>query len=455
MRNFVSLVVVLFGAASSGAAQLDATGKSVTHLDLRHDQFVSQGTPYYRNGAAPETSSLGLTWRDSARWRGIGLGKVDLTDEYSSSESWNYLIVRDLYIERRVAGVQWSLGRRRERWSEWESTWRQGLFEPRSMINRLRNEPLGLTGLFTSGHLREWKWTVGALALHVPDSGAHFSIADNRFVSRNPWFRPPVASYQLGETVGQIRYSVKTPEILDVGLNPGLVGKVERGSSFGGSRLSVGYKPIPQFRLGFPSYNRVVVASEEDFFAVEINPRVQYHYVASTDFWRHWQGWDWTASVAYDRPEAQPADSTWTTQTYSPTWAYALGTSKNTEVGRLRFGFLRLIGGDDRDQGVFARDSRLFEGRFQYAEAWLAAWSVGPRSLWKRPFVGEVRLVWDRQQNGGAVELSAEYQVNRRWRVFSEADVLGLLPGAARQTDGFFALYRANDRVSAGMTYVF
>lgn len=49
-----------------------------------------------------------------------------------------------------------------------------------------------------------------------------------------------------------------------------------------------------------------------------------------------------------------------------------MGGLDGSDAARVRLSFLKIIGGQGEDRGEFARQNSLFEGRFQYNEAYLA-----------------------------------------------------------------------------------
>ncbi len=426
-------------------------------LRLQNSQYVSQNRNFYRQGAGDSNRSIALSLDDRLNWRAFRF-QISGKNEFSATENWNYADVYDLHADWRVgSGTTLSLGRKLDRWTEWESEWRQGVFQPRYLENKLHPESAGLTGLFVTQRSEPASFTLGFLPVHVPEFGPHFFVDSDKFVSKNPWFNPPASQFFFQDVPGDLRYSVKTPDTTEVIRHMGGVAKFEFAHGDYFARVSAAYKPAPQFVLGFPSRNRFAI----NYMSIEITPRVMYQRVVSLDQIVRLGAWQLGAGFTYENPE-DVVPETFTTQTVQAASIYSLSASRALEeeglyAARLRFGFLKIVGGDARDQGQFAQGAgkTLFERRYQYSEAYLAGVTKAWRGIGKFPVDTGVKLVFDRLQNGGLVSMNCGVNLSKEFRADLEMDYLGLFEGPARIDDGFFAEYRANDRVGLGLSYVY
>lgn len=438
-----------------------ATASDSGQLRLQSSEYVSSGQNYFRDGAEDNNNSISLSINEDYKWRRFS-SRISLKDEYSATENWNYLKIYDLHTDYKVnPRLNLAAGRKLDRWNEWEEEWGQSLFQPRYMQNRMRPEFAGLTGVFLSTNTRPFAFTVGVLPVHIPDFGAHFSTKDNKFVSKNPWFKPPAGEFQFRQGIGDIHYSVDKPDPQDVAFNPGAVAKIEFNDSakyFG--RLSLAYKPMPQFLLGFPSSKRVQVTSTGDYMDLRVTPRLAYHAIASHDSVMRSNNWTVQASVAAEYPLKEEAPEDFTAQQAVPAGIYSLGVSHPLEdeglyAARARVGFLRVDGGDASDTGDFAGSRTLFENRYQYTEAYLFGVSKPWRGFGRFSLDTELRVVYDRLQHGGTIGFYTGMNLTPDWRADLEVDFIGLLDGPREKDDGFLSLYRANDRVGIGLSYVY
>lgn len=432
---------------------------STASLRLQNSQYFSSSTNFYREDAAASNSSISLQLEQDKRFGKRFALKSNVKDEYSATENWNYLNVREAYGQYRPPiNLTAQVGRKIETWSATDDEWKQGIFQSRYMQNKLRPETAGLTGVFLSSSVGANLFTVAMMPVFVPDLGTHFWVSNDKLTSRNPWFDPPAERFRLNGMSHDIHYSLDKPSAGEVLAHPGVAAKVERSTGMIGARFSAAYKPVPQLLLGFPVANRFVLNSDGNYLNVEITPKVAYHSVASADIWGRAGGWTLTGGLTYDRPVNDAVDEDWIWQNYKPAWIWsgmAMRPLFSNGETKVKLGFLKVDGGAGQDRGIYASRETVFEGRFQYDEAYLAALSWPIRGIFKNAFETEAKVVYDRIQNGGVVSIGAGYSFSRDWRVDGEMDLLGLTGERAEKADGFFSTYRSNDRFGLGMSYVF
>jgi hypothetical protein len=204
----------------------------------------------------------------------------------------------------------------------------------------------------------------------------------------------------------------------------------------------------------------VFITPTEDFMSVRVTPRFAYHALFSHDSILRAGRWTLSGSLTREVPDEDSSPEDHTAQQVSPATIYAAGISRPLEedgpyAARIKFGFFKVEGGDARDKGDFAGDTSLFERRYQYLEAYSLGLSKPWRGLGRFPLDTGLRFVYDRIQNGGVASFTVGMNFNRWLRMDLEADFLGLFSGPAQVSDGFLALYRANDRMGVGVSYVY
>ncbi len=433
----------------------------VTSLSFQNSQYLSSGEAFYQSGAARENTSVRLNANRELTFKKYGVVRGQLSDEWSATEKWNYLNINQAYVGARFKSLQISGGRKLETWAEWESTWNQGVFQPRYMQNRLHPEAAGLTGVFLSSGGENWGATLAYLLLNIPDLGAHFYTKDNHFVSKNPWFHSPASQFIFENVPTDIHYSLKSPELSYVADRPGAAGKVEYRDGGYLSRASVAYKPISQLSLGFPSQNQFINGATDSYMKIDIHPRVIYERVVNWDNKIESKDWSASGSIAYDEPANDLGPDNNTSQQFQPAWIYSGRVEHGLEESgpratRVEAGFLKIAGGDARDSGRFAGSTSLFERRFQYQEAYYLGLTMDLRGQTRYPLENHVRVTYDRLQNGAVFSFNSGMFVNENWHADFSAEFLGLVSSQSAQvSDGFLSSYRANDRVGLGLSYVY
>ncbi len=464
----LGLLLALF-CVSAGASPIavsllprEAVPTNSSHLkgyfQLQTSEYVSADQPYFGAGAQGESVALTLGLANDLNFATNATGRLVLSDQFSLSERWNYVNVNEAFATYQEGAAQLSVGRKLDTWIEWEETWQQGLVEPRYVQNRLRPETAGLSGLFYSARSENWGLTVGALPLNIPEFGPHFYVRDDKFVSANPWFHAPASEVRFQGVTSELHYAVAQPRTEDIVLKGGGIIKVEHRSGPASARFTYAYKPIAQMALGFPSDGLFHLP---DHPQIVIHPRVVYDRLANLDLALERGPWRFSTSVAYDNPERDNGPDTWTSQVYSEAWIYSgLASVRLEDAGvraaRLETGVLKVAGGHARDHGRFSDEQSKFDPRFQYYEAYLLGLKREFRFGLIRPVAMQLRVVYDRMQNGGVFSYYAGYNLTKNWRADLDIDMLGLLgPSRAQISDAFLSNYRANDRIGLGVSYVF
>lgn len=420
------------------------------------DYFSADRAAFGEDGSRLNTSlSLRINYLVG---RSTGLQfKVKGKNEYSMAEKWNYGDIHEFYIAWREENLQVSAGRKLETWATWDSDWQLGVFQPRYLENKIYREEAGLTGIFFATKSDKVSATLAYLPLNIPDFGPHFYVRDGSLYSRNPWFHPPTDRFYLRGIAGDIRYSVQEPEAMAVLNNPGAAAKLEYREGGFSSRLSAAYKPLSMLLISFPSEKRETLTDDGDHFHINIIPRVVYDRIVSWDNSYQNEEWRYSLSVAHDNPEDKGGAANSTSQQVLPANIFAGNIERQMNEGAVsaRVGFIKVHGGDAPDRGYFADEKTLFDRRFMFYEAYLAAVKTKFSSALKYPIDTELKVIYDRIQQGGILSVGAGVNFTRELRANLQADFMGLLSSSATVNDGFFDTYRANDRVAMGVSYVF
>lgn len=460
--NFWSKPLIFLSFCGSLAVHAEPfSGRGSNSLSLFGSQYISSSQPYFSQDAKAGSGDLSLRLSESLKFKDRILGQLDAEDAYVSSENWNYLNFYQAFVQYKIDGRnQVAVGRKLETWSTSEAEWSQGVFQPRYRINKLRSEDAGLTGVFTTHKYKNMGLTLGFLPIHLPEFGPHFYLADQKFTSKNPWFRPPPPDFIFRGRGGNIAYEVDRPSNEEVVFNPGFAGKFEYANSHYLGRIAYAYKPMTGFLLGFPSEDRVIVSETDDTMNLLATPRVIYHQVVGLD--NEWRDgvWTLTSGLLFESPVPYASPTDWTTQEADPAYIATLSASRALETpgpgaAALTLGFYRLWGGDAPDRGVFATANSLFERRFMYNEAYSIGLKKEFRNLFGKRLETQARFIYDHLQEGVVFSFDSALAFNKNWRAEFEFDLLGLTGVQPEIRDGFLATYRANDRVGLGMTYVF
>ncbi len=483
------IAVSIFIVLSSGARASLPLSSSVLALerDGQGEGWFSglslavQGQDYFAG------TGLGFREQAEARWgsvsgrltRGWGSGSsfvfVDVGSTFSQGENFNYLLPYQVFYQHRDRSQlwSWSVGRMRHRWSSADAFWKQGIWEPRAFHEKLHPESLGLTGLWVNLKLSDWKLGLWGSPVFIPEIGPHQMLEGERFVSSNPWFRPPEEQLIFNGVPASVHYDLVRPDNADIIFNPGLAIHLENRDWIQGVLLKAAYalKPMNQLLMGFPvSFRLEASEGQQGGVFLPIHPRVLYHQLLSFEAAMTSQmgGTSWV-NLTHEIPQPESEQEFWIHKAMQPSWILSgyseLDLSATGWGGLSAYGsFLFLEGGDAPDMGTLATGGgSRFERRYQYQRAlslgvkWADAGRFASTSgLRTARLLTDQRLTYEAAQRMWWWSLRWDLILDQAWSLLLQADVLALRDQRpAEVSDGFLRDYRANDRIVAGVSYVF
>lgn len=416
-----------------------------------YSSYIRNDQNYFRPGAEAQLTDLDLQLRGRVRPLRLYL---NVRNTYRIGENNNYVKPYELFVPFEAGSTQIQVGRVLKPWSQTDAYWEQGLWQPRFLDDKFRQEFAGLTGVFAEQRFSFGQAMVWASPLHVPEFGAHHSIEDGHFVSGNPWFNTPTTIARIQGKDTQISYRVDYPDVSDIVFNPG-AGINLKTESMWLENFSYAYKPMPQLLYGFPFYLELGESSEQTRLNIEINPRLVYHHLATWEVGEELGSGRWRGSFTYEKPERDSTPENWITQETQEAYIAALTWEQAMGPGFVDLGWLRVWGGDQPDQGEFAPDGTLFEKRYQFLHAVRLGWKSVRFDRFGWGWSGASRFTYDFEQAGLVWINEVQAEPIQDLALLLRADFLGLTGDKNREEDTFINSYRANDRIQAGLRYVF
>ncbi len=452
------LILGLGGGLTIQAAS--AEGRFSAQIGTSTDAYVSSGAKYFRDGASSELYQLNMALKGEAESKSFK-AKLDFENRYSLSEQANYVHPNDAYLMLKGRVLSVSLGRKRMTWSEVDDGFRLGLYASRYMEDKTVAESSALTGLYIESAPGPFRFTVFASPLFIPENGPKTSIADGKFVSRNPWFKQPTPSVRLMDQTGttDVNYSIVQPNIGSTIWQPSLVTSAgwEKHGHF--LRFTYADKPMNQMLLSFPLVLNTLPTNI--VLDVAIRPRTIRHRLYNGEIGTHQEGGVHAVmGVIHEEPLRDLAMDTWITQTVGPASVYysTLGYDlkrSGPQATYLGLSYLRVEGGDSADRGEFAQPVSFFERRYQYTRSVKLEFRT---PLWRRGMTAVRSQSWslyDFDQRAMIWSSALEY-LERDFLAYLKVELMGIVDEAqAVVTDGFIRNFRANDRVTMGLAYAF
>jgi hypothetical protein len=386
---------------------------------------------------------------------------------HPAGQSAFFLEMTELYLgtSKNLSSNQILVGRRLEHWSHLDERWQFGIWQPRFRWDFIRPETVGLLGAYLSVSGPLFEWVLLGSPGFIPERGVPISVENGEIMSRSPWFLPPPNKVAILHEVTPVEYTMVLPSVQEIVQHAGASTMVKLGEQKGiWASVAYAYKPMNQLLLAYDGYLQLD-SHKDEIAQATIFPRVVYHHLTSLELGYNHPFFSSHLSMLYERPVRDNPSPQWSTQEVSS----ALGVSPTIDVviggteaehSRLEVSYLRVWGGNAPDGGEFADGGgSVFESRYPFDHAVSVALKSnlsGINHVFKRVKT-HTRLLGDIANQGYIFSTEFRYQLRSNWELSLGGDLLGsnLPPGGQNKGANFIGRYRNNDRVHAGVTYVF
>ncbi|MGE3262232.1 MAG: hypothetical protein AB7K68_10675 [Bacteriovoracia bacterium] len=407
--------------------------------------------------ADSRTGNLGL----NISVRGVGNSDdfhfgIDSESLYGVGEAnLRYLNVGEAYVGYKPGNFSVFMGRKRYSWSNLDSYWSLGLFQPRFRWDYLNEKENGLVGIFPSFQTENFSIVAFYSPLFIPEQGAPFDISSGSCKTASPWFSCPSSSIFLFNQQTDVRFSLEIPPVKSLVMHQAAGATVRLGRELGPfGRISYVHKPINQLILSFEG--RLSVSSL-DVPAV-IRPRVLYHDLVAADAGWNFDRHSLAASAITERPTRDVTPANWNTQEVVN--ANLLGFTAKTmpfresfKYTRFEFAYFRRSGGNSPDQGPFVNPrAATFEPRYAFQNAYSMAVFTPISDKWARSFLFSTKFIFDSLNEGNILVTDLFYRPAGSLLLNLGVDILG---SESQRPEDFISRYQRNDRVRGAVTYAF
>lgn len=263
---------------------------------------------------------------------------VNLTGLYAVGQpSLSYLNIRELYFNYQIDTTsKLFFGRKLNHWSQLDSKWNIGVFNPQFRWNALAPENQGLAGIFWEKKESIWNLTLFASPVYIPDQGPGYELKDGKFQNTNPWFSAPPQniSFQNG-VILPIDYDVQKPETSEVIFQTLYGAQLQLGEREGFfANISAIHKPANQLALGYK------VTGVVDRVRVTVVPKVYSENALAVDFgYRDFWG-SVLISGLYSDPKAPSFEEGFNAPEFEESFSF--GPQLNLDLKPFRLGFALL-----------------------------------------------------------------------------------------------------------------
>ncbi len=456
------LATALFYLPGAHAQELSVTalklakpGQIKGTLDLNYDAFPDSDKPYF--GAKEKTS--GLTTIGASVVGQSNDNFVDGSWFYSSQEDFHYFDVREASHDFHRENYNIWFGRHLEEWSQADSFWRMGYWQPQFNWDKLRPDENGLTGVFVQSDLdNSVKVSVFVTPIYLPSMGANFREQNDQIVSNNPWFKTPPPVVDLFKRATDVHVSIDSPSVPDTVFKPSIALRSEiHAENDTWLRGSYAYKPMNSPILGYSYYLTALASST--LMQATVEPQFIYHHIATIESQMKTGDVAIIPSVTYDAPQVKDTPAQWIAQDMAPSVLASLtlnwhpdGSRRDVIYGGVMYDWTDF----PPDRGENAQSASQFELR----PTWLSAIRMGfdhsQEKAQGRELGYGVEGTVDPRQNGGVLLSQVRYRWSRELQTRARADILGVFSDASNPySTGFIQTYHANSTVGLDVSYVY
>ncbi len=430
-----------------------------------------EGTKY--QSSIPGNSKLDQSLSASAHLKvgidkGISRSLLDFTGEKYIDWGTSEFSVREFYtsIVLNDEKTQGSLGRKIEFWSQGDADWHLDLWQPNQTFDGLRPDQQGLTGLFFRHRQEQIEVLAYGSPIFIPTMGPEIKNDDGNLSAESRWYRSPSSTFMLFNKQRRIVYKLNMPDLEELVRKPGAGARVVIGGRTSeGPWAAAGYAYKPMNKL-LVKYDKKLTSSEEgeDTGSAPLYPVVGYHSLFSADLGYKFARSMLSVSYLTDQPQEveQASDDPNIIQRASPARAYTAHADTEVDVGVLNnplglsVSYLRVDGGDYGDYDAQNHyQGAVFKQRFQFTHAAQVQAEVRT-DIRNKKLVSRLKYLREFDQRGLITSGEVTYFPVSSMGLTVGADVLGVDKGDSTNTEeGFLNEFRANDRVYAGLSYVF
>lgn len=255
----------------------------------------------------------------------------------------NYFILPQAYVSlQKSEQFEFTVGRIIKNYSELDTYWQMGDVMPLFRWDAARPETQGLAGVFTSYKpTRHIQWDFFTSFLYLPTQGPSFRISDGKLTSGNPWFYPPADILELSGTPFDLNYSVNTPDISDIVLQPSVGTSIFAQTSNEFLWMRAGYFLKQRNELVTP-FEGVVLLPPANSADIEVHPQVAEHKITTLDIGLKAESWAMTLSGLYESDIKFKTESNWIYPNYTDQYKVGMNallqltSFHSVEMGALR-----------------------------------------------------------------------------------------------------------------------
>jgi hypothetical protein len=353
------------------------------------------------------------------------------------------------------------LGRKHENLSFADDFFNLGLIQSIGSNDFINFSQGGLTGL--SGHINMGGFGLMASVnpIFIPNQEPQVKFEDGQVVSSNRWASRPPAQFKLGSDYKDINYAFSEYDIGKIVSHGGFMGRLYVGPNNQRPYISLTYadKPLNQVAVARDTYSDI--STFEGY--VMIRPTVLYHQVLAADINVDFNNFKSTISYLSDQPKNEKAQELEYLQSLNSLQIFSLYAALDfTEfVGKKLSVYSAMAfieGGEIKDLNSSGQVSSIAiaNNRTRFKQPFKLGVNSELFFIYNEALEADVALTYDQVYQGSLMSVNLKYAPSKKLKFNAGVDLIGVESDLPADSQGnFLDQNKANDRFSAGMSYVF
>ncbi len=318
---------------------------------------------------------------------------------------------------------------------------------------------LGLTGLHAQMQSSIFGFIGSYCPLYFPNQGPQVYEDNGALRTANRWAQKPPTEFQFGSQNREIVYAIRDYDIKEIVNNPGYAVSTYVGLSEDRPWVQASYsrKPVNELPLSRDTFGTAANFTGQ----VKLSPTVLYTQIQSVDINADFSTIKMTFSYLEDHPENKIAAENETMQFLEPLKVYGIWLSTDLEnflsrrltteisYAEIQEGGIKDLMSDGRPS-LFTFSSRrtLFKKPFSVkVQSDLAL-------IRNKPLVTSLKWTYDTFFKGSLLMTRLQYEAFAKLNLNMGFDILGV-ENNKTMGENFLQSNQANDRIYAGLDYVF
>jgi len=443
------LAAVLLGGKTSQAVSFTP----FIDLTVLGDLYVTEGAKDFSNGQL-HGRFKGLHQEEALKiYLDLGAGGL------AGKQAESYFILPQAFISYDFSdSVNVTIGRVVKSFSVIDEYWLLGDVMPLFRWDAARPEMQGIPGVLVEyAPNRNLQVDLLMSYLYLPTQGPSYSIIDGKLESGNPWFSDVVDVLEVSGVPYDLRYSINTPEISDVILQPSFGAVVTLKSDSEVLWARGGYFMKSRNDLVLP-FEGVIDLSAKNGDIV-VHPQVAEHKIALFDTGLKFEDWAITYSSIYESDVTFPVEANnWIYPAYTDQYKLGLNVSwQATAFHTIEMGGLKTFNNNVSVLGLAGAGTLdIYSYRNQYDNAVdLRLTSVFVPRQHGFLFKTKIRCAYDYEVETSLLSFDFTYRPVAEVSIFTRMDLFGGERIADAKYNNFLVNYLSRDRAQLGVQYVF